>query len=1025
MKGPKALRHPPLEWLIPAGIALLVSQPLFSGRLPAGHDALLHLYRLTQLEDLVAQGILFSRWAPALGFGYGAPLFNYYAPLLYYLALLFRLVGVDPSGALGLTMILAALAGAVGLFAWLRDGLGWRGAAVASIAYLSAPYLSFTLFHRGAFAESLALSIAPLAFFFLHRWANNGQWGSGVAYVVCHALLVLSHNISALLLTALLALYPLLITRRLAVLLKGWGLLGLALGLTSFFWLPALGERDLVKIERVFVLEIFDYRRNFIAPAELFAPPTTVESGLALQPVTRSISLVALGLAVVGVVGILRLSAQRGLVIGALATGMLSIALALEISRPIWDTLSILQFVQTPWRLLGIASLAVAVLAGAGFACLERGLSSTAMKRVLLVLGLSTLAFYSFAWQFPTFISDITHPQASDIPNFERRRGLVTLSAGEYLPATIDELPPENARGRLDIASLPSYVDVRDLVCHPLRCEVRLTTAQPATLTFNIFNFPGWEALLNGQPVVIVTRPPHGLISVSVPPGEHTLHLAFASTPLRDLGSLISITCAVILAITLARKASKPRNFQDNQVAALRIDEVLITLTTLGALLLVKFALERIDTPLRYSRFDGQRLEHVDLVTDVNFADLLMLMGIDAPLYAESADQWRAVLYWRAIRPTDQNYHVAVQVFDQTGDLVGQSNTEYPGGMPSSWWPSGTYARDVHQVVIRPGTPPGQYRIQVVVYEAGKPYQRLPVVSAALDSNWRVGDTAITVGQLTVDRPRHPVSESAVRPEQVVHAPSVGGLRLIGHDRLPEQLLPGDAFRYTLYWRADSSPSIALPVLVRLRQGAGIALEQPIEPVPGYTRDRWRVGDLWRANHTLRLPATVSDGEWQLEVGVGATTVPLAQRIRVLPLSRSFTPPTAAVSEVITFAGLARLVGYDAPSKLVAGQPFSVTLYWQALEGSTARYKAFIHLLDERGERRVGNDSTPAGGHRPTTSWIPGEYITDIHELLPPADLPPGIYRLLVGLYEEWSMVRLTTTEGKDAAELSQPIRVE
>jgi len=646
---------------------------------------------------------------------------------------------------------------------------------------------------------------------------------------------------------------------------------------------------------------------------------------------------------------------------------------------------------------------------------------------VLLVLGLSAVVLYSFAWQFPTYISDVKQPQVSDIPNFERRRGLVTLSAGEYLPVTVNALPPENVRSMLDRADLPDQVTVHHLTCQPLRCEVRLSAAQPASLTFNIFNFPGWKALLNGRPTATLTRPPHGLIGVSLPSGEHTLHLFFASTLLRDLANVISIVSAAVLlagVVLATRKPAQRPTHQDGQLATPAVGEALIALAALGALLVTKFVLERLDTPLRYARFDGQRLTQVDLATDVNFGDQLMLMGMDAPTQAESAGTWEAVLYWRGLRPTDQNYHVAVQVVDQMGDIVGQSNAEYPGGMPSSWWPSGTYARDVHQIAIRPGTPPGEYHVQVAVYEAGKPYQRLPILGAALDGGWRAGDTAIGIAQLTIEPPEHPVQEAAVQPAHSLRAPSVGGLRLLGHDPLPEQLLPGDAFRYTLYWRADGPLSAAPPVRVRLRQGKEIALEQPIEPVPGHTRDRWQVGDLWRANHALRLPPTVGAGDWQLDVVIGEIAVPLAQRIRVPLLARRLTPPAASVSQVITFAGLAKLIGYDAPARLAAGRPFSVTLYWQVLEESTARYKTFVHLVDARGQRWAGSDSTPAGGQRPTTSWVAGEYITDVHLLSPPEDLTAGSYQLLVGLYEEWSVVRLTTADGKDAALLSQQLRL-
>src|SRR5919201_5615183 len=54
--------------------------------LATSFDGLLHLYRLVELDHLIAQGIWYPRWAPDFVFGFGYPIFNFYAPLSYYLA---------------------------------------------------------------------------------------------------------------------------------------------------------------------------------------------------------------------------------------------------------------------------------------------------------------------------------------------------------------------------------------------------------------------------------------------------------------------------------------------------------------------------------------------------------------------------------------------------------------------------------------------------------------------------------------------------------------------------------------------------------------------------------------------------------------------------------------------------------------------------------------------------------------------------------------------------------------------------
>src|SRR5205823_3713987 len=57
--------------------------PLAAPGMAATHDGFLHVQRLIALEAMVRQGAPFSRWLPDLAYGYGQPLWLYYAPLAY------------------------------------------------------------------------------------------------------------------------------------------------------------------------------------------------------------------------------------------------------------------------------------------------------------------------------------------------------------------------------------------------------------------------------------------------------------------------------------------------------------------------------------------------------------------------------------------------------------------------------------------------------------------------------------------------------------------------------------------------------------------------------------------------------------------------------------------------------------------------------------------------------------------------------------------------------------------------------
>lgn len=82
------------------------------------------------------------------------------------------------------------------------------------------------------------------------------------------------------------------------------------------------------------------------------------------------------------------------------------------------------------------------------------------------------------------------------------------------------------------------------------------------------------------------------------------------------------------------------------------------------------------------------------------------------------------------------------------------------------------------------------------------------------------------------------------------------------------------------------------------------------------------------------------------------------------------------------------------------GDVLQIELNWQTDAALDRPYKIFVQLLNSHGVLVAQRDSEPVGGSMPTTSWQPGELITDRHGLFLPADLPPGDYRLIVGLYD-------------------------
>jgi hypothetical protein len=73
----------------------------------------------------------------------------------------------------------------------------------------------------------------------------------------------------------------------------------------------------------------------------------------------------------------------------------------------------------------------------------------------------------------------------------------------------------------------------------------------------------------------------------------------------------------------------------------------------------------------------------------------------------------------------------------------------------------------------------------------------------------------------------------------------------------------------------------------------------------------------------------------------------------------------------------------------------------------TRSYAVFAHLLDAESRIVAQHDGLPVNWTRPTTGWLSGEVITDVHELVLETDVSAGVYPLEVGLYDPETNVRL------------------
>ncbi len=131
-------------------------------------------------------------------------------------------------------------------------------------------------------------------------------------------------------------------------------------------------------------------------------------------------------------------------------------------------------------------------------------------------------------------------------------------------------------------------------------------------------------------------------------------------------------------------------------------------------------------------------------------------------------------------------------------------------------------------------------------------------------------------------------------------------------------------------------------------------------------------------------------------------------------------PPSQTRSIQVILGDEIRLVEVSLTESLQAGQILPVEFTWQTLQPPQTDYNLFLQLLNSAGQAVAQHDSPPNGGYSPTSTWLPGQTIHSRHALALPADLPPGSYRLITGLYDPATGARLPVNETADFVDLRE-----
>lgn len=849
-----------LTLLISAAAALPLAGPYFVG----SHDGILAVYRFFQFDRSIQDGILVPGWAPDLFFGYGYPFFTFYAPLSYYVAEGFHLLGLGFVASISGTFALGFVLSGLFMYLLVRD-LGGRWAAVlAATAYVFAPYHLVDAHLRGDLAEFFALVWFPAILWTSGRLVSRASLSYLALTALFYGTLLITHNIMALAFSPLLAAYLafLLLRQREA---PAWGrrslyalsALALAFGLSAYFWAPALAHLGQVQIGRLANDPSFYYRSSLLQGSS-FISDNLFQDYSFRSPQGDYGYLVELGLAqvVMAVTGVALLAWQRRRrkepAFGHLATlGLVALAyyaIMFPWALFLWDRVPLMSYLQSPWRLLPFLILSSSVLIG----YLGRWAS-----RLPLAWGCLALALLALTATVPNVVNlqpryvDLREAEIS-VPgslHFEMlSQDLGMTAAGEYLPKgvrskmgaspkALDALSQGQPPSPFDASFLAPGAEVETVETRTTLGLFKVQSPKGTPFLFNQTYFPGWRAYLDRQEVPLDGVGTANLMSVQVPPGPHDLDFRFQDTRVRLLGKAASLVSLAVLALVLLLALRRAPAQGQQQVGTPSAEPEHLHPWPLAGLVLV---LATLAAAYLVQRPAPPPPSGAAFPVEATWRGGPTLLGYDlSPSPLEPGQDMDLALYWRG-KPPDLELRIGLK--GRTGQVWGQAVRERLG--PEGEGPA---SKEMRRIRLPRDLPPGMYAIAVDIWDGGKP---LPLQAERL-ARPIFPEKSLLLGPVFVGRGA-PAREDQVTISTLRQANLGNQGAFLGYDLG----LGGRALDLTTYWKALSIMREDYAILAHLLDATDKVLSyQDLQPEGNpYPTTLWRPGEVVEVPFHFDLP---------------------------------------------------------------------------------------------------------------------------------------------------------------------------
>ncbi len=543
-----------MKKLIPIIILVILCLPIIQPLLARGYFSMhddTQIARVVVMGKAIRNGQFPVRWVSGLGYGYGYPLYNFYGPFPYYIGGFLYVIGMDGLISTKIVMALGMILSALTMYTLVTLLFGSPSGILAGLLYAYAPYHAIQLYVRGAVGELWAYALLPLLFLGLFLGADatrrkDGAWIGGLGL----AGIILSHTISGFVTVVFyvtgLSLYSLILLFRKKLhssfIIHHSSLLLIGLGLSAFFWLPAILEMGYTNVAGQ-IGATANFRDHFVCFPQLWnslwgygGSVAGCVDGMSFKVGKLHVILAAVGF-IFGVVNLHRSVLKHPIGLFTMI-GIFGVLLVISVSKPIYELIPGFVFVQYPWRFLTIIVFAASIVGSSFLVWIPKR-----FHRVVLIVPLIGGIFILNA---KLFVPQVSYDRPAAL--FESEEELAWRVSGvsdEYLPRSF--LKPENS---LRVAH--EILASQDLFGFRVETEINtetyaklITNAQHTIeVALNRIYFPGWIYWVNGKEQSVKVM--NGLPVLMIPSGRSVIELHFTNTLVRTIGNIVSLLVVVL-----------------------------------------------------------------------------------------------------------------------------------------------------------------------------------------------------------------------------------------------------------------------------------------------------------------------------------------------------------------------------------------------------------------------------------------------------------------------------------------------